>query len=66
MTPSTKTVGKRQPDETSAGCHRRALILMRELERVNPHPRPRGFVFKARTRADYEAWRAVQKNPRLW
>jgi hypothetical protein len=61
-----KTVGKRQKDNSPEGCHRRALALMRELEGANPHPRPRGFVFKARNREEYETWRAAQKNPRLW
>lgn len=62
-----KTVGRRRegvPDPVAA--HRKALALARQLDKVNPYPRPRGFVFKARTRDDYEQWKAAQKNPRLW
>ena len=44
----------------------RALILQEQLERINPYPKPRGFVFKARTRQEYELWRKSQSNPRLW
>ena len=45
---------------------RRAAILQAQAELLNPHPRPRGFVFKARTREEYERWRREQTNPRLW
>lgn len=45
---------------------RRAWILQRELEQLNPHPRPRGFVFKARSWEEYARWRRAQSNPRLW
>ncbi len=45
---------------------RRAAILQAQAELLNPYPRPRGFVFKARTRAEYERWRKAQANPRLW
>lgn len=46
--------------------HRRALALQARLERLNPFHRPRGFVFKAKTREDYDAWKRQQTNPRLW
>ena len=45
---------------------RRAGQLIDEMDLLNPWPRPRGFVFKAKTYADYERWRRAQKNPRLW
>ena len=45
---------------------RRATELQRQADQVNPYPRPRGFVFKARTREDYARWRREQSNPRLW
>ena len=61
-----KVVGARQPPRTPEECYRRAHVLERELDRLNPYPRPRGFVFKAKTYADYEAWRQRQDNPRLW
>jgi hypothetical protein len=66
-----KVVGKRRttedltpisPDEAL----RRAVILQAQMELLNPYPKPRGFVFKAKTRADYERWRKAQSNPRLW
>ena len=61
-----RVVGKRLPPATPAEAFARAMILQRELDLIHPFPRPRGFVFKAKTRAEYEAWRAVQRNPRLW
>lgn len=45
---------------------RRATILQAQAELLNPYPRPRGFVFKARTREEYARWRKAQRNPRLW
>lgn len=66
-----KIVGKRRtsgdltpisPQEALA----RAAILQAQADLLNPYPRPRGFVYKARTREEYEAWRRSQKNPRLW
>jgi hypothetical protein len=44
----------------------RASILQAQMELLNPYPRPRGFVFRAKTREDYERWRKAQTNPRLW
>ena len=62
-----KVVGKQiQTDATPSEYRRRALALQRHLDRVNPWPRPRGFVFRARTWEEYEAWRRAQENPRLW
>ncbi len=42
------------------------MRLEREVDLLNPFPRPRGFVFKARTWQEWEKWRASQDNPRLW
>jgi hypothetical protein len=44
----------------------RAFILQAQAELLNPFPRPRGFVFKAKTRDEYARWRKAQVNPRLW
>lgn len=44
----------------------RAERLIREMDMLNPWPRPRGFVFTAKTREEYDCWRASQRNPRLW
>ena len=33
---------------------------------MSPYPRPRGFVYKARTWEEYHRWRASQDNPWLW
>ena len=61
-----KVVGHRRPPITPEECYRRAQLLELEVNKLNPYPRPRGFIFKARTRAEYEAWRKAQTNPRLW
>jgi hypothetical protein len=65
----TKIVGKRrraaQPSSPAENL-RRAGQLIVEMDLLNPWPRPRGFVFKAKTYADYEHWRRAQINPRLW
>lgn len=69
MTPDysqIKIVGNRKPPSTPEECYRRFRILQRQAEKLNPYPRPRGFVFKARTREEYERWRKSQSNPRLW
>lgn len=66
-----KIVGHRQrsgeaPFLTADEALRRAAVLQAQAELLNPYPRPRGFVFKARTREEYERWRKAQSNPRLW
>lgn len=66
-----KIVGKRRvhDDPTPISPEealRRATILQAQAELLNPYPRPRGFVFKAKTREEYARWRKAQKNPRLW
>ena len=62
-----KTVGRRQQQPLSAvEYHRRALTLQKQADRLNPFPKPRGFVFKAQTREIYENWKRLQTNPRLW
>ncbi len=43
-----------------------AQALIEQLDLLNPHPRPRGFVQKFRSYEDYEKWRSQQDNPRLW
>jgi len=68
---AVKTIGKRRRAEDTAGVTpeealRRAALLQAQVERLNPFPRPRGFVFKARTWEEYERWRRAQANPRLW
>lgn len=61
-----KTVGKRLPPATPQEAHARARVLERELQILNPYPRPYGFVFKAKTWEEWEAWKRAQDNPRLW
>ena len=62
-----KVVGhRRSHPATPAEYQARALILQRQVEEMNPFPRPRGFVFKARTREEFQQWRRAQSNPRLW
>lgn len=66
--PATKVVGTRcrTAAEGPAEFRARARRLQEHADRTNRNPKPRGFVFRARTWADYEAWRASQTNPRLW
>ncbi|HEY5811660.1 MAG TPA: hypothetical protein VIT23_03285 [Terrimicrobiaceae bacterium] len=61
-----KVVGKRRIPDSPEESLRRAERLMAEADLLASHPRPRGFVFKARTWEDYEKWRQAQTNPRLW
>ena len=66
-----KIVGKRRIHEdltpvSPEAALRRATILQAQAELLNPYPRPRGFVFKAKTWEEYERWRKAQSNPRLW
>ncbi|MBI2438263.1 MAG: hypothetical protein HYV36_05575 [Lentisphaerae bacterium] len=63
-----KVIGRRQPQAVSspAEYHRRALALQQRVNRLNPFPKPRGFVFKAESWDAYEAWKQRQSNPRLW
>ena len=63
---ATKVVGRVAVSHGPIEYHRRALQLWRRIQRLNPHPRPRGFVFKAPSRERYEEWRRAQLNPRLW
>jgi hypothetical protein len=66
MDGATRVVGKIALSNGPIEYHQRALKLWRSAQRLNPNPRPRGFVFKAPTRERYEEWRRVQLNPRLW
>ena len=68
MEPKIKVVGtrRRDTDFDPVSCHRRAVALIRQANKLSPFPRPRGFVFKARTWANYESWKKAQDNPRLW
>ena len=66
-----KVVGKRPTSAdvtliTPEEALRRAAVLQAQADLLNPYPRPRGFVFKAKTREEYERWRKAQDNPRLW
>ena len=63
-----KIVGRRQPQRafSPAEYHRRALTLQERVNLLNPYPKPRGFVFKAKTWEIYESWKRQQTNPRLW
>jgi len=63
-----KIIGRRQSQRASspAEYHQRALTLQQGVDRLNPFPKPRGFVFKAKSRDAYESWKRRQTNPRLW
>jgi len=64
--PMVKIVGKRTRPGSPEECLRRAWRLQQLAERLSPCPPAHGFIFKARTREDYEAWKGRQTNPRLW
>ena len=65
--PQVRVVRERPPETGGPAEYlRRAETLMAETDRLNPWPRPRGFVQRFRTREDYEAWKKQQANPRLW
>ena len=51
---------------TPLEAYQESRKLMRQVERLNPWPQPRGFIFKAKTRESYEKWKGTQKNPWLW
>jgi len=61
-----KVVGTRSTSGTAADHHRRGRRLNAQMNRLNPYPAPRGFVYKAPTWEAYEQWRREQHNPRLW
>jgi hypothetical protein len=62
-----KVVGRRlrQPG-TPAENYARAAILQRQADLLNPFPKPRGFVFRARSWEEFHRWRTAHQNPRLW
>ena len=60
-----KTVGKRGEPKTPEEAHRRAVVLQRPAERLNPLPRARGFVFRAKTWEEWEKWRSSHPNLRM-
>jgi hypothetical protein len=66
VAPKIKVVGRRGPPATPEDCLRRAHILEKELDLLNPNPRPRGFLQKFKTYEDYAIWRKSQSNPRFW
>jgi hypothetical protein len=60
-----KIVGKIREPRTPEEAFRRASILQRQAERLNPIPRARGFVFRAKTWKEWEQWRADHPNLRM-
>ena len=65
--PQNRVVRERPPQIGSPAQYlRRAEALIAEMDRLNPWPRPRGFVQCFRTHEDYEVWKKQQSNPRLW
>lgn len=62
----TKVVGQRRAPETPQERLALAAKLHRAAIAMSPFPRPRGFVFKARTWEEMEQWRRSHANPWLW
>lgn len=66
-TPQVRVVRERSPEIGGPAQYlQRAETLIAEMDRLNPWPRPRGFVQRFRTHEEYEAWKKQQSNPRLW
>lgn len=61
-----KMVGRKHRLLSPEESFRAAMILIRQAERLSPYPCPRGFVYNAKTYAEYTRWRRSQANPRLW
>lgn len=61
-----KVVGRKPALLSAEESLRQAMILIRQAEKLSPFPRPRGFVFKAKTYDEYARWRRSQPNPWLW
>ncbi len=61
-----KMLGRANIAQTPQESFWRAHKLEQEMNVLNPFPRPRGFIYKAKTYAEYERWRRAQANPRLW
>jgi hypothetical protein len=64
-----KIVGQRTGGQASndpVANYFRAEKLIQDMNLINPFPRPRGFVYKAKSWEAYAVWRQSQANPRLW
>jgi hypothetical protein len=61
-----KIVGKRIGPKSPEECLRIAEAMIAEAELLARIPPRKSFVFKARTREDYEAWKRRQTDPRYW
>jgi hypothetical protein len=61
---SLKVVGRRKPPQTPEEFHGMGSRLDREIDALRPAPRPRGFVFKARTWEDFARWQASRDSTR--
>lgn len=61
-----KIVGKLRVPKDPLECFWRGQALQRQTDKLNPYPRPRGFVAKFKTHEEYEQWKKAQDNPRLW
>lgn len=65
--PKVRVVGR--TSSIPATPEARALLaaqMYQDALRLNPYPRPRGFVYKAKTWEKYQQWRQQQPNPWLW
>lgn len=63
---NVKVVGKVRVPEGPIESFWRGHALQQQTDKLNPYPRPRGFVVKFKTYEDYERWKSAQANPRLW
>jgi len=58
-----KVVGNRRVVSSPEESLRRAERLSAEADLLASHPRPRGFIFKAKTWAAYESWKRRRPIP---
>lgn len=61
-----KIVGKRVGPRSPAECLRIAEAMISEAELLAGTLPRKSFVYKARTREEYESWKRQQTDPRYW
>ena len=66
MLDAMKIVGKRIGPRSPEECLRIAENMIQEAELLARTQPRKSFVFKARSREEYEAWKRGQTDPRYW
>jgi len=64
---TVKVVGTRNASwQSPEQCVLRACRLLAAARQLSPVARGAGFVFRAKTRDEFEAWKRRQPDPRYW